>query len=149
MTMKRINFLYIVFVITFCSCVDEELVNRYDDLRVTAEFANTRVIHKEAEGVYNVLWEREDKIGLFTESQDNLQYSALNAGRSTDFVPVSSGEKLNVKNGTKVYAYYPYTAEVKEKLVKLPYNDNQAYSDSIMVVFITIEQPKLIRNIRV
>ena len=136
MTMKRINFLYIVFVITFCSCVDEELVNRYDDLRVTAEFANTRVIHKEAEGVYNVLWEREDKIGLFTESQDNLQYSALNAGRSTDFVPVSSGEKLNVKNGTKVYAYYPYTAEVKEKLVKLPYNDNQAYSDSINYDFL-------------
>lgn len=134
--MKRVYFLFIVLATTLYACVDNELVNINGELRVTAEFVNTRVVHKEAEGVYNALWESGDKIGLFAESQNNLQYSALSAGKATDFVHVSSSEKLNVKDGTKVYAYYPYTTELKEKLVKLPSTDWQLYSDSINYDFL-------------
>lgn len=128
--MKRIFFI-IISIIALYSCVEEELVKKHNGLRITAEFTQTRVSHKESNGIYSVSWEKGDRIGLFTESQNNLQYSAISDGKSTDLTPISSSENLYAENGTKVYAYYPYTTETKDKSVKLPYNDLQSYSDSI------------------
>ncbi len=108
-----------------------------DGIKVTAGFAETKTIFVEENKSVKVHWEYEDKIGIFTDSQSNLEYSAGSSGASTSFK--AAGDALEASEGTVAYAYYPYssTAHPDDYVVDIignahSYNyDNWAYQDFI------------------
>lgn len=131
--MKKIKYIIqILMMIVFFGCTEEDLVkSNKGDICVTAGFANTRTTYTEDNGTVHVTWNAEDKIGLFTDEQTNLQYIALQEGSSTKFSPFEEWNKLNATEGQKVYAYYPYSYTItNKKTVELPVIDKQYYKEN-------------------
>ena len=125
---------------TLWSCQDDEFAGyKHDGLRIVASFAETRLAHSESENINYSIWEENDQIGLFTDKQGNLPYYAISTGRSTEFSPLTQQNKLEIKDGTKVYAYYPYTEDTKDNTVLITPNETQEYSDSITNDFLYAE----------
>ena len=105
--MNKIQYIIqILLVVTLFGCTDEEIFQSRNEIEVTAEFANTRTTFVEDDGTTHVEWNIGDAIGLLTNQQNNLEYTALNNGSETKFT--ASGEKIVAAEGDKVFAYYPY-----------------------------------------
>ena len=131
MKLKKILYTFLA-IATLWGCQDDEFAKyEHNGLRIVASFAETRLAHSESENINYSIWEENDQIGLFTEKQGNLPYYAISTGRSTEFSPLAQQNKLEIKDGTKVYAYYPYTEETKDNTVLITPNDTQFYCDSI------------------
>ncbi len=129
--MKR--FIYILSGITalVTGCAEELITPETygSDIKITAGFADTKTIYVEENNSVKVRWEYEDKIGIFTDTQKdleyihkNLEYMANSNGASTGFNAVST--PLNADEGTVVYAYYPY--------YNLSYSNNEGHFASIV-----------------
>ena len=135
------NILYTL--LTACilyGCQDDELVSyNHGGLRVIASFTETRLAHSESENINYSIWEENDQIGLFTDKQGNLPYYAISTGRFTEFSPLAQQNKLEIEDGTKVYAYYPYTEDTKDNMVLIAPIATQEYSDSITNDFLYAE----------
>lgn len=129
--MNKIKYIISAILAIFClSCTDEELFSGKDNIEVTASLANTRTSFIEDNKIVNISWNIEDKIGLFTKEQSNLEYTALAEGTTTHFSSVKNN--LNAQDGETVYAYYPYSdgAENLQK-VKIPDLLSQYYNRNI------------------
>ncbi len=136
--MNKIKYIIqILTVLIFLGCTEDEWTGNKGDIQVVAGFATTRTTFVEDNGTTHVNWNTGDAIGLFTDEQDNLQYTALDEGNETNFSAV--GEKLKAAEGKTVYAYYPYSYEYGENQhrVKLPdlfvqnYKENASEQDFI------------------
>lgn len=129
--MKWLKYVFqILTLVLFCACEDEDIFKKNKgDIQVEAGFASTRTTFVEDNGTTHVSWEVGDKIGLITNGQSNLQYEALNDGSSTLFSAV--GEKLNVKEGDKVYAYLQNIwHDVDGFKIQLPSTYEQEYEEN-------------------
>lgn len=127
--MKKI--LYFMTLLFFIGCQEEELFkSKQGNIRVMASFADTRITFAEDGDVTHVYWEKDDAIGLITDKQINLKYAAQAESSISDFSAVSPDNKLNVKEGTKVYAYYPYVKEADAGSITLPDISEQTYIKS-------------------
>lgn len=129
--MNKIKYIIqILAIIVVFGCTEEDLAkNNKGDIRVTAGFATTRTTFTEDNGTIHVTWNTEDEIGLFTDEQTNLRYTAQKEGSETEFK--TTEEKLQAGEGEKVYAYYPYSYESENKqIVKLPEIAWQSYKEN-------------------
>lgn len=138
--MNKIKYIIqILIVVTLLGCTDEEIFKSKSDIEVIAGFAKTRTTFIEDNGTTHVEWEVGDAIGLFTNEQNNLQYTALSNGNEIKFSTIE--EKLKANEGEKVFAYYPYSYDNYEdgKLI-IPvmtgqnYNKNASEADFIYAV---------------
>lgn len=142
--MKKIKYIIqILAVIAVFGCTeDDAFKSNKGDIRVTAGFASTRTTFTEDNGTVHVTWNKEDEIGLFTNEQMNLRYTAQKEGSETEFS--ATDEKLKATEGQKVYAYYPYSGKhpsvdvpVSKQRIALPdllaqeYKENASESDFI------------------
>lgn len=134
--MNKIKYIIqILAVIFFWGCAEDEFTGNRGDIQVVAGFATTRTTFVEDNGTTHVTWNTEDAIGLFTDEQSNLQYTAMNAGSETQFS--ATGDKLKATEGKTVYAYYPYSYRENQQRVKLPnllaqnYKENASEQDFI------------------
>lgn len=129
--MKKIKYIIqILAVIAVFGCTeDDAFKSNKGDIRVTAGFASTRTTFTEDNGTVHVTWNKEDEIGLFTNEQMNLRYTAQKEGSETEFS--ATDEKLKATEGQKVYAYYPYSYEsINKEAVKLPNIAYQSYKEN-------------------
>lgn len=123
---------YSLFLLGLFACTDEmEQVrnNSGQEIRVFGSvMGNSRVSFEKDGNVTHAFWNNGDKIGLFTETQKNLEYSVMaDASGTTEFKP--SSESLKCMDGTKVFAYYPYSATTQEMIVPLPNTSNYVWKD--------------------
>lgn len=129
--MKKIKYIIqILAVIAIFGCTeDDAFKSNKGDIRVTAGFASTRTTFTEDNGTVHVTWNKEDEIGVFTDGQMNLRYTAQKEGSETEFS--ATDKKLKATEGQKVYAYYPYSYESANKqTVKLPDLRIQSYKEN-------------------
>lgn len=127
--MNKIKYIIqILAVIFFWGCTEDEFTGNRGDIQVVAGFATTRTTFVEDNGTTHVTWNTEDAIGLFTDEQSNLQYTAMNAGSETQFS--ATGDKLKATEGKTVYAYYPYFYSESRQRVKLPNIVDQQYKEN-------------------
>ncbi len=129
--MKRIKLFIIIFSILAAVGCAEEIIDSTstgDGIRVTAGFADTKTTFVDGENSVSVEWLEDDAIGIYTESQVNLEYRSAASGIKAAFLPY--GEALDGEDGDKVYAYYPYDSgsEGMNK-VRLPMTVNQFYTE--------------------
>ena len=121
--MKK-NLIYMalgLFILSAASCTDEVLVSEQpQELRVTAGMGiQSRVTFVDGDGVTKTHWTANDKIGLYTSSQENVAYQALSEGISSEFKP-SDNTSINPEEGKTVKAYYPYNFMANGNEVPLP-----------------------------
>ena len=110
-------------LISYCSCTADDLVQD-TGIRVYADFSETKTSHSSANGVTTTTWVEGDKIGIFTELQENLCYIADRSGKSTYFSAKKT--QIDAKEGEKIYAYYPYSSYGNSgKSFKLPNTQTQ------------------------
>ena len=133
--MKRFDF-YILFLTVMClccGCIEEVSVEEHigSDIRIYADFSETRTIHTSADGVTSVEWVAGDKIGICTDEQEHLCYIADESGKSTSFSAEST--KLEAQEGDVVYAYYKYNewGFPGNKIFRLPNITGQHYSKGL------------------
>ena len=102
--MKKIIYLIVVLFLTSCF---EENFNRImtNDIRVKASIHSTRTTFVEDTNVVHVTWKQGDLIGVCTDNQYNLPFSAETSNIETNFM--STTEPLRAVEGDSVYAYYP------------------------------------------
>ena len=130
--MKK-NLFYIAVLLlvwTAASCTDDVIVNeQQQELRVTAGTdGQSRVTFVEGNGVTKTHWKQNDKIGLFTNNEDNVPYQALTNGKFSEFKP-SSSKSITAENGKKVKACYPYNSKTVGNEVPLPYTISKKASE--------------------
>lgn len=123
---------YSLFLLGVFACTDEtEQVqnNQEQEVRVFGSvMGNSRVSFEKDGNVTHASWDNGDKIGIFTEAQKNLEYAVATDGTGmVEFKP--SGEALKCMDGTKVFAYYPYSATTQEMIVPLPNTSNYVWKD--------------------
>lgn len=133
--MKRFDF-YILFLTVMClccGCIEEVSVEEHigSDIRIYADFSETRTTHTSADGVTSVEWVAGDKIGICTDEQEHLCYIADESGKSTSFSAEST--KLEAQEGDVVYAYYKYNERdfTVYKSFNLPNIQDQCYSEGL------------------
>lgn len=127
--MNKVKYIIqILAVIIFWGCTEDEFTGNRGDIQVVAGFATTRTTFVEDNGTIHVTWNTEDAIGLFTDEQSNLQYTAMNAGSETQFS--ATGDKLKATEEETVYAYYPYSYSENSQRVKLPNIASQEYKEN-------------------
>ncbi len=123
---------YSLFLLGLFACTDEtEQVqnNQEQEVRVFGSvMGNSRVSFEKDGNVTHASWDNGDKIGIFTEAQKNLEYAVATDGTGmVEFKP--SGEALKCMDGTKVFAYYPYSATTQEMIVPLPNTSNYVWKN--------------------
>lgn len=127
--MNKIKYIIqILAVIIFWGCTEDEWTGSKGDIQVMAGFATTRTTFVEDNGTTHITWNTGDAIGLFTDEQNNLQYTAVNAGSETQFS--ATGDKLKATEGKTVYACYPYSYGENQQRVKLPNLLAQKYKEN-------------------
>lgn len=127
--MKRIIYLLIAFLLT--ACFEEEVFKIATDkgVRVIASIPSTRTTFIEDNNVTHVAWDKGDVIGICTNKQYNLAFSAEASSVETDFKSIN--EQLQVAEGDSVYAYYPKLygfSENDDFVVRIQGNSTQDYS---------------------
>lgn len=123
---------YSLFLLGLFACTDEmEQVrnNSGQEIRVFGSvMGNSRVSFEKDGNVTHASWNNGDKIGIFTETQKNLEYAVATDGTGmVEFKP--SSETLKCMDGTKVFAYYPYSSSTQEMIVPLPNISNYVWKD--------------------
>ena len=127
--MNKIKYIIqILTVLIFLGCTEDEFTGNKGDIQVVAGFATTRTTFVEDNGTTHVTWDTGDAIGLFTDEQNNLQYTAQSTGSETQFN--TTGEKLQAAEGKTVYAYYPYSKSESQQKIKLPNIAVQQYKEN-------------------
>lgn len=127
--MKRIIYLLIALLLT--ACFEEEVfkIATDKDVRVIASIPSTRTTFIEDNNVTHVAWNEGDVIGISTNKQHNLAFSAQASSVETDFKSIN--DQLQVAEGDSVYAYYPRIYDISENddfVVKIQGNGTQDYS---------------------
>ncbi len=115
--MKPLKYISVISSMILLSACTEELAKsdaEGDEIRVTAGFADTKTTFVDDGNSVNVYWAEGDRIGIFSEAQDEVCYIADSDGRTTVFSALE--EKLTAANGTAAYAYYPYVAYAEKQL---------------------------------
>lgn len=114
--MKKIFWtLLAVICIGLSACDEEKIYFESDSLRISGTIAapgdpksRVMLVDNNATSI-SCLWEEGDTIGLITEdgSIDNVPCVASGSGASVSFI-IPDDYDVELKDGTKVYAYYPY-----------------------------------------
>lgn len=128
---KKLSYIAVLLSIwTATSCTDEVIINEQpQELRVTAGVdGQSRVTFVDGNGVTKTHWKTNDKIGLYTSSQENVSYQALSDGKFSEFKP-SNSTSITSEEGKKVKAYYPYNSNAAVNEVPLPYTIAYKASD--------------------
>lgn len=125
---KSISLLTVFISLIIFSCIDDDIIERNGDIRVTASFPESRLYFVDEDSVVRVNWNKDDEIRLVTDKQFNLTYIAQYEGSITEFTPATISDKLDYNND-KVYAYYPYYSGSQSKVVQLPWTNTQNYVD--------------------
>ena len=108
------------------SCTDERLVEEQNGLVISGSIpTQSRVALVDAGSVTQTQWEANDRIGLYSSTQNNIAYQATGSGKTSDFVQVSSSLTLKSEEEKKVRAYYPYSEEARGSEIPLPYTIGQ------------------------
>lgn len=119
---KIIDIIYLLLVMTIFGCTDNEVIERYNEIRITANLSqNSRTSYSSEDGITKVSWVEGDEIGLFSKNFINSKYIALNSAEESIFV--SSESKIQVAEGDSVFALYPYNLYLRE--------DNPYYKDIV------------------
>ena len=108
--MKKIGlFLTGLMLSMAVSCIEESFENSSSDkLIITGSLVpETKTTFIEGDGVIETHWNENDRIGIFTEDQKNLEYATRQSGRGSEFRNCTANT-LNYEEGKTVYAYYPY-----------------------------------------
>lgn len=130
MKIRYIFFGLLTLATASCTNEEYEVAQSADAVRVFAGMVNTRISFNEGEAMTNAAWEGGDVINLFTDAQNNLQYTAITP--AGDGLPPSefaaNGDALQNNYNKAVYAHYPATdADNTTKIVPLP--NTQTYAD--------------------
>ena len=122
-TMKLRNYIVtLLAAMTVVACQDSDVVENYyktGDIVVNANIPTTRTAYTSENGVTKVTWVKDDAIGLVTNKQKNLRYTATSSGANAQFV--GYGEALNVAEGDTVWAYYPMEHDSMEEQHKVSF----------------------------
>lgn len=132
MNLKMKYIAFSMFLFGLFACTDEtEQVQTNQELEVRvfgSVMSNSRVSFDKDGNVTHASWNIGDKIGLFAESQKNLEYAVTKDGVGmVEFKP--SNESLKCVDGTKVVAYYPYSTTTQEMIVPLPNTSDYVWKD--------------------
>ena len=111
------------------SCTNESLTQINANNRIVGHLEDaSRTAFVFDGNITDTYWVENDSIGVFTSTQQNLVYKALNSGKKSEFEAEST--ELEFDENIKVTAYYPYTDSVKGNNIKLPYTAKMKSSDS-------------------
>lgn len=112
------------------SCTNESITQSINNNRVIGHLDNnnTRTIFISNGNITDTHWVENDSIGLFNSIQQNVIYTAINGGKSTEFK--ANATELSFKDGNKITAYYPYTDSIKDNKIKLPNTTKMKSTDS-------------------
>ena len=125
-TMKLRNYIAtLLAAMTIVACQDSDVVGNYykaGDIVVNANISTTRTAYTSENGVTKVTWVEDDAIGLVTNKQKNLYYTATTSGANTQFV--GCGEELTATEGDTVWAYYPMGYDSMEEQHKISFGLN-------------------------
>lgn len=128
--MKAIRFitqLLITFVLFACTeenVLQQQIVDKGEGIRIIADFADTRTSYEDDGEAIHVAWNKNDRIGVFSKSKNNLLYIAEEDGATTEFLHFS--ENLTGEEGEEIIAYYPYVESDGNEGLPLP-NPHQMY----------------------
>lgn len=115
-----------LLLLSAVSCVDENIVNEHDGLRISGGVATESRTTFVQDGEWtHTHWVADDGIGLYTDDQSNLSYKAISSGAYSEFVEAGSATLTPVE-GKKVRAYYPYSNKASGNSVPLPYTTGQS-----------------------
>ena len=83
--MKAIRFitqLLITFVLFACTeenVLQQQIVDKGEGIRIIADFADTRTSYEDDGEAIHVAWNKNDRIGVFSKSKNNLHLARLYA----------------------------------------------------------------------
>ena len=118
--MKNIRILLLSSIFLFlCACQNDLITHVVDNVRVLGYLENvSRTTFISNGSVTDTHWVKNDSIGLFTLTDVNVLYTALNSGKNAEFISQSNG--LDFVENKMVTAYYPYTDSIKDNYIRLP-----------------------------
>lgn len=120
-------------LLALTGCQDEEPAqsSHINKVRVyaTSNLAGSRVAFTEGDQVTYATWKQGDAIGLSTDEQGNLEYTASEASANgqTEFLP--TGSEVTDAEGKTIYAYYPYAGSEKDGGITVQLPSSQNYED--------------------
>lgn len=120
-------------LLALTGCQDEEPAqsSHINKVRVyaTSNLAGSRVAFTEGDQVTYATWDQEDAIGLSTDEQGNLKYtaSAASANGQTEFLP--TGSEVADAEGKTIYAYYPYIGSEEDGGITVQLPGSHNYED--------------------
>lgn len=126
--MKRI--IYLIIALFFAACYEEDVFTTItgQGVHVIASIPSTRTTFTEDDDAIHVTWNQGDVIGICTEDQYNLGFSAETSEAETYFE--NTAEQLQAVEGDSVYAYYPQVDSQsfdKKDIVRIQGNSIQDY----------------------
>lgn len=128
--MRTIIILLVSNVLLFiCSCTNESVTQSAEIKRIIGHLDDgSRTLFVSNDNITDTHWVVDDSIGLFTQKQQNVLYTALNEGKNTEFR--ADEAELIFNENTKVIAYYPFTDSIKDNKIKLPITTKIKSSES-------------------
>ena len=115
--MKRLIYTSVIAAVIFCSCskdssTDVHLENTsilaiLDDGVITKTVVDQNPTHVYPEGRIGILWNSDDKIGVYSATTINASFSSDMIAGTTAEAALFSGSL----EGNALYAYFPYSAE--------------------------------------
>lgn len=142
--MKKTTYIASIIALLAFACTEEDILQTTDILHVTGGvYENARTAFVEEGNVTHTQWISGDLIGLYTNDQVNVPYQAQSSGSTTEFAPYTN-TVITQQDGTKVYAYYPYSSGRdinNDNAVLLPYTESLSsdkatsaflYSDAVI-----------------
>lgn len=126
-TIRFITQLLITFVLFACTeenVLQQQIVDKGEGIRIIADFADTRTSYEDDGEAIHVTWNIGDQIGIYSESQNNLEYITQTEGKTSSFY--AWNEEVEVAQGETVFAYYPYkelSEEGNPEEIRMPSNE--------------------------
>ena len=115
--MKKLTYTSVIVASIFCSCskdisTDGHLENTcilavLDEGVMTKTVVDQNPTHVYPEGRIGILWNSDDKIGVYSANTNNASFSSNMLAGTTAEAALFSGNL----NGTALYAYFPYSDE--------------------------------------
>lgn len=118
--MKKISTLIIFLSLLFFGCKEDFWYENNSGVQVSAGFFNSRSTLSEQGDVTHVSWDVNDAIRLVTENGENIKYITNNSGANVKFVAANTAEVLQEDYDKTVYAFYPYSCDISDKIISLP-----------------------------
>lgn len=120
---NTLYYLLPLLMVLLVGCSDRDVVENTGAVRIIGGLQSSRTTFVEDNSVTHVVWKQGDVIGLFANGQENVEYGAQSSASQTEFKALV--EPLEVTEGSKVTAYYPYRGTGGNP--SLPYSSFQSY----------------------